>query len=79
MKQILCLLFLILFNYIQTGIDAKSEPDYYQYLEKYGYTPTLQSRLGSIVGKAQRNDGIKTFQRLYKLPVSCILCEHRLK
>ena len=79
-KQIVYLFFLILINSIQR-IHTKSEPDYYQYLQQFGYTPKLQGRrvssshneeelLASPKGQPSFSEGIKTFQRLYKLPVS---------
>jgi hypothetical protein len=52
----------------------KTDQDYYRYLQQFGYTPKVEGRrLFSVVGKSTYNDGIRTFQRLYKLPVSyCI-------
>ena len=84
-KQVVYLFFLILINKIQI-IYTKSEPNYLQYLQKFGYTPKdgtggfsasqsmaspVQIRLLSSPNiQLPLNEGIKTFQRLYKLPVS---------
>jgi hypothetical protein len=73
MKQIIYFVFLIITINIQVVITINSEPDYYRYLQQYGYTPKVEGRrLFSVVNKASYNEGIKTFQRLYKLPVSIL-------
>ncbi len=74
MKQIVYFAFLIPIINIHFVISNKAEPDYYRYLQQYGYTPKVEGRrLFSVVNKASYNEGIKTFQRLYKLPVSILL------
>lgn len=61
----------ILCNFIPTIIQITSEPDYYRYLQKYGYTPKVEGRrLFSVVAKSSYSEGIMKLQRLYKLPVS---------
>ncbi|CAF3933084.1 unnamed protein product [Rotaria sp. Silwood2] len=75
MNQIVYVGFFIFINHIQICISAKSEQDYYRYLEQYGYTPKLENRLLSVSGKSSANEGIKTFQRLYKLPETGVLDE----
>jgi hypothetical protein len=63
-------LFIVVIN-IHTTIEIKTEPDYYRYLQQFGYTPKVEGRrLFSVLGKSSYNEGIKKFQRLYKLPVS---------
>lgn len=48
-----------------------NEPDYFHYLQQFGYAPKAQGRALAAVASAKTfNEGIKTFQRLYKLPVS---------
>ncbi|CAF0929179.1 unnamed protein product [Rotaria sordida] len=71
MKQIIC-------------ICTKSAPNYNQYLEQFGYTQSdhtskLESRLFSPSGKPSANEGIKKFQRLFKLPETGILDEQTKK
>jgi hypothetical protein len=73
MKQIIYLLFLVLFNNIQSIIGINSDKDYYRYLQQFGYTPKNEGRLFSVLGRSSDNQGIKTFQRLYKLPVSDLI------
>jgi hypothetical protein len=84
MKQIVFFLFLLLINYVQI-IYTKPEPDYLRYLQQFGYSTPVESRRfasiqgGSSSGNEQLlssaksmphlNEGIKKFQRLYKLPV----------
>ena len=47
------------------------EPNYYQYLQQFGYTPKVEGRrLFSILAKSSYSEGIRKLQRLYKLPVS---------
>jgi hypothetical protein len=71
MHQVVYLFFLIFISNIQIIISNKAEPDYHRYLQQFGYTPKLEGRrLFSVVSKSSYNEGIKTFQRLYKLPVS---------
>ncbi len=66
-------IFLFLFIVIQLIIESKSEPDYYRYLQQYGYTPKIEGRrLFSVLAKASYTEGILKLQRLYKLPVSII-------
>ncbi|CAF0728643.1 unnamed protein product [Rotaria sp. Silwood1] len=79
MKSIVYFGFFVFINHIQICICAKSEPDYYQYLEQFGYTPKLQNRLLSVLDKTNANEGIKTFQRLYKLPETGKLDEQTKK
>ncbi len=63
-------LFIVL-SYIQITIETKSEPDYYRYLQQFGYTPKVEGRrLFSVLAKSSYTDGILKLQRLYKLPVS---------
>ena len=60
----------ILFLHIQVTSSNETEPDYYRYLQQFGYTPKVEGRrLFSSLSKSTYTDGIKTFQRLYKLPV----------
>jgi len=74
MKQIIYFVFLILIINIQVVISVHAEMDYYRYLQQYGYTPKVEGRrLFSVVGKSSYDEGIKTFQRLYKLPVSNLI------
>jgi hypothetical protein len=71
LQQIVYLFFLIFINNIQITISNTSEPDYYRYLQQFGYAPKADGRrLLSVVGKSSYNEGIRRFQRLYKLPVS---------
>jgi hypothetical protein len=65
-------LFVVIFMItIQTIIESKSEPDYYRYLQQFGYTPKVEGRrLFSVLAKSSYTDGVLKFQRLYKLPVS---------
>ena len=73
MKQLACIFLLIAITQVPVGRCNKSEPDYYRYLQQFGYTPKLEGRrLFSVVGQSSYQDGIKTFQRLYKLPVSLL-------
>ena len=65
---------------IRTIGGMPSEPDYYRYLQQYGYTPKVEGRrLFTLVGRSSYSDGILKFQRLYKLPVrsSTSSNEHR--
>jgi hypothetical protein len=73
-KQRIEVLFLfIVVIHIQTTIETKSEPDYYRYLQQFGYTPQVEGRrLFSVLAKSSYTDGILKFQRLYKLPVSSL-------
>jgi len=65
-------LFIVLI-YIQTTIETKSEPDYYRYLQQFGYTPKVEGRrLFSVLAKSTYSDAILKLQRLYKLPVKFI-------
>jgi len=71
MKQIIYLCFFILINTIQVINCNNSDQNYYRYLQQFGYTPKVEGRrLFSVLGQSSYNEGIKTFQRLYKLPVS---------
>jgi hypothetical protein len=71
MQRLVCLAFLIVVHHFQLATSVKSDPDYYRYLQQFGYTPKVEGRrLFSVVAKSSYNTGIKTFQRLYKLPVS---------
>jgi hypothetical protein len=71
MKQIIYLCFFILINTIQLINCNNSDQNYYRYLQQFGYTPKVEGRrLFSVLGQSSYNEGIKTFQRLYKLPVS---------
>jgi hypothetical protein len=65
-------LFFLVVGFIQTTtIEAKSEPDYYRYLQQFGYTPKVEGRrLFSVIAKSSYTEGILKLQRLYKLPVS---------
>ena len=70
MKQIIYIFVFVCINWVQISISAKSELDYHRYLQQFGYAPKAEGRLlHSIVSKAAYNEGIKKFQRLYKLPV----------
>jgi hypothetical protein len=71
-KQAIEVTFLfIVIIYIQTTIEINSEPDYYRYLQQFGYTPKVEGRrLFSVLAKSSYTDGILKFQRLYKLPVN---------
>ncbi|CAF0848383.1 unnamed protein product [Rotaria sordida] len=61
-------LYIIVIN-IQTISETKSETDYYQYLQQYGYTPKVEGRrLFSIISRSSYTEAILKFQRLYKLP-----------
>ena len=74
-------LLLVSWTHIRTATGIQAEPDYYRYLQQYGYTPKLEGRrLFSVVGKSSYADGILKFQRLYKLPVrsSSLWDEHRM-
>ena len=74
MKQLAYIVLLVAITQTPSGLGEKSEPDYYRYLQQFGYTPKLEGRrLFSVVGKSSYNDGIKTFQRLYKLPVGLLV------
>ncbi|CAF0761423.1 unnamed protein product [Adineta ricciae] len=70
MQRVVVLLALFLVsNYTNILIDAKPELDYHRYLQQFGYAPKPDGRrLMSILGKSTYDDGIKKFQRLYKLP-----------
>ncbi len=71
MKQIIYLCFFILINTIQLINCNNSDQNYYRYLQQFGYTPKVEGRrLFSVLGQSSYNEGIKTFQRLYKLPVN---------
>ncbi|CAF0756815.1 unnamed protein product [Adineta steineri] len=60
---------LFFFIFITITYEAKSEIDYYRYLQQFGYTPKVEGRrLFSVVAKPSYTDGIRKFQRLYKLP-----------
>jgi hypothetical protein len=63
--------FLFVVRFIQPTIEAKFEPDYYRYLQQFGYTPQVEGRrLFSVLAKSSYTEGILKLQRLYKLPVS---------
>jgi hypothetical protein len=70
-KQRVKIFFLfIVMIYIQITIETKSEPDYYLYLQQFGYTSKVEGRrLFSVLAKSSYTDGILKLQRLYKLPV----------
>ncbi|CAF3526065.1 unnamed protein product [Adineta steineri] len=69
MQHIIYIIYFILIHNIQIIISSKSEVDSYRYLQQFGYTSKLESRLfSSIAAKSSVNDGIKKFQRLFKLP-----------
>lgn len=60
----------LLLAFLTILIDAKRELDYHRFLQQFGYEPKPDGRrLMSVLGKSTYNDGIKKFQRLYKLPV----------
>lgn len=64
------LFYLLLSLLIQQIVGNKTEPNYYRYLQQFGYTPKLEGRrLFSVVSENSYEQGIRTFQRLYKLPV----------
>jgi hypothetical protein len=71
---LLCLVFI---GTVHTQVmnSIKTEPDYYRYLQQFGYTPRVEGRrLFSVLAKSSYADGILKLQRLYKLPVSsCVL------
>ena len=69
-KQIVYFVLLIVIHNIRITISVKSEPNYYRYLQQFGYTPKVEGRLFSAHGGSPYSEGIKTLQRLYKLPVS---------
>lgn len=73
------ILFAVLILFINTHITSSNtaEPNYYRYLQQFGYTPKVEGRrLFSSLSKSTYSDGIKTFQRLYKLPVSICIEMH---
>jgi len=73
LQQIVYLFFLIFINNIQIAISNTSEPDYYRYLQQFGYTPKVEGRrLFSVLAKSTYSDAILKLQRLYKLPVKFI-------
>jgi hypothetical protein len=64
------MLFYVLFIAIVQVQATKNEPDYYRYLQQFGYTPKVEGRrLFSVLAKSTYNEGILKLQRLYKLPV----------
>lgn len=68
LKQLV--VFFILINSIQLIICTDTDQNFYRYLQQYGYTPKVEGRrLFSILDKSSYNEGVKTFQRLYKLKV----------
>lgn len=72
-----CFIAIAILGPLASGSSNSSETDYFRYLQQFGYTPKLESRrLFSVVDKSSYNDGIKKFQRLYKLPVSMDYCRH---
>ena len=68
MKFSLLFLCIILFESSQS---IQDEPDYYRYLQQFGYTPKVEGRrLFSVLAKSSYSEGILKLQRLFKLPVS---------
>lgn len=66
--------FVIIVINIKKTYETESEPNYYRYLQQYGYTPKVEGRrLFSIVAKSSYAEAIRKFQRLYKLPVRILL------
>lgn len=76
-KEIIFFTLLILFVSTHITSSNNSEPNYYRYLQQFGYTPKVEGRrLFSSLSQSTYSDGIKTFQRLYKLPVSIWIQMH---
>ena len=71
-KQQIKLVFLcIIVIAVKVASKTKSEPDYYRYLQRFGYTPKVEGRrLFSVLARSTYAEAIRKFQRLYKLPVS---------
>jgi hypothetical protein len=70
-KKIEIFFLFIVVSYMPITIETKSEPDYYRYLQQFGYTPKVEGRrLFSVLGKSSYSEAIRKLQRLYKLPVS---------
>ena len=54
----------------QMTATANGDPDYYRYLQQFGYTPKIEGRkLFSVMAKSSYAESIIKFQRLFKLPV----------
>jgi hypothetical protein len=72
-KKIEIFFLFIVVSYMPITIETKSEPDYYRYLQQFGYTPKVEGRrLFSVLAKSTYSDAILKLQRLYKLPVKFI-------
>ena len=72
----LYLLFIALIQ-VQATLATKTEPDYYRYLQQFGYTPKVEGRrLFSVMAKSSYTEGILKLQRLYKLPVRFFVRPH---
>lgn len=68
-RMMLYLLFIAAIQ-VQATFATKTEPDYYRYLQQFGYTPKVEGRrLFSVLAKSSYTEGILKLQRLYKLPV----------
>lgn len=67
--------FIIIFVVIHLRLvkTFEDEPDYYHYLQRFGYTPKVEGRrLFSVLAKSSYSEGILKLQRLFKLPVRAI-------
>ena len=63
---------------VQATFATKNEPDYYRYLQQFGYTPKVEGRrLFSVLAKSSYTEGILKLQRLYKLPVGFLARSNR--
>ena len=62
--------FVLITLYVQINIATTNEPDYYRYLQQFGYTPKVEGRkLFSVMAKSSYAESIIKLQRLFKLPV----------
>ncbi|CAF3013483.1 unnamed protein product [Rotaria socialis] len=63
------LCFITIIINIQLTSEQGFEQDYYRYLQQFGYTPKVEGRrLFSVITRSSYTEGIRKFQRLYKLP-----------